>query len=328
MRKDDRRRFLLASGALLAAPLLRAQQPGRTYRIGIVWIADAATVRSAQEAFLAGLREFRFEQGPNLVVDVRNCDGDQSKLPGFVDELIALKPDVLVGLEQVAQAMRRKTTRIPIVLTTSNDPVAAGLVQSLARPGTNVTGMAVFSPQIGAKSFEMMTEVLPRLRTIAQLLDPGVPVAAELERAVQAAASAKGARLIAYYVKDKASLEQAFAEMERSRPDGLLGTGGSGMLYGFRRVIAENALRLRIPVAGGLSGQSEAGFLFSYGARTLDVYRRAASHAARILNGAEPADLPIEHPTVFELVINLKTAKALGIKIPQSVLLRADRVIE
>lgn len=327
MQKDHRRRFLLASGALLAAPLLHAQQPGRTYRIGMVWIADAATVRSAQEAFLAGLREFRFEQGRNLVVDVRNCDGDQSKLPTFVDELIALKPDVLVGLEQVALVMRRKTNRIPIVLTTSNDPVAAGLVQSFARPGTNVTGMAVFSPQIGAKTFELMTEILPRLRTIAQLLDPGVPVAAELERAMRAAASAKGARLVVYYVKDKASLEQAFAEMERNRPDGLLGTGGSGMLYGFRRLIAESALRLRIPVSGGVSGQSEAGFLFSYGAKTQDVFHRAASHAARILNGADPRDLPIEQPTIFELVINLKTAKALDITIPQSVLARADRVI-
>lgn len=328
MRKELRRRLLLASGALLAATHLRAQSRGQSYRIGTAWIADAATVRSHQEAFLSGLREFRLEQGRNLVVDTRYCDGDQSKLPGFVDELIALNPDVLAGIEQVAQVMRRKTSRIPIVLTNSGDPVAAGLVHSLARPGTNVTGMAGFGPETGAKTIEMMAAVLPRLKTIAQLIDPGVPVATELERAMRAAASSKGARLTAYYIKDRAALDQAFSEMTRNRPDGLLGTGASGMLYGFRRHIAEHAMRLLLPVVGGLAGQTEAGFLFSYGAKTLEVFRRAASHVARILNGAQPTELPIEHPTAFELVINLRTAKVLGITIPQSLLLNADRIID
>ncbi len=323
-----RRQFLLSAGAVLLAPGARAQQPGRTYRIGMAWIADAATVRSYQDAFLAGLRELGFAQGRNLVFDVRNCDGDQSKLPGFIDELIALKPDLLAGIEQVAQVMHRKTSRIPIVLTFSNDPVAAGLVKNLARPGTNVTGMAALSPLIMAKQAEMMAEFRPRLRTIAILLDPGVPAAAEFEREVQATALVKGARAVAYYVKDKAALEQAFVELERSRPDALLGSGGSGMLYGFRRLIAENSLRLRIPVSGGLPGHPEAGFLFSYGVKSHDMFHRAASHAARILNGANPADLPVEQASKFELVVNLTTAKALGLTIPPSILLRADRVIE
>ena len=328
MNPRRRRSLLLCAGAALVGLAARAQVPGRSYRIGIAWLADAASTRPYQDAFLDGLRELGFEAGRNLVVDVRNCNGDAAKLPGYVDELIALKPDLLAGNDQVAQSIQRRTARIPIVLTISNDPVAAGLVNSLTRPGGNVTGMAVHGPATGAKTVELMAEFLPRMKSIAMLVAPGTPGAADLQEAVRSAARAKGARVVAYEVKDKASLEQAFVEMERSHPDALLGTGGSAMLVGFRQLIADHALRLRVAATGGAASQAEAGFLFSYGVKLHDVFRRSASHAARILAGANPADLPVEQASTFELVVNLATARALGIAIPPTIRLRADRLIE
>jgi putative tryptophan/tyrosine transport system substrate-binding protein len=328
MDHDRRRTLLLYAGAALVAPMARAQAPGRTYRIGMAWLADAATTRPYQDAFLDGLREHGFEPGRNLLVDVRYCNGDAAKLPAYVDELMALKPDLLAGNDQVAQAMWRKSHWIPIVLTLSNDPVATGLVKSLAHPGGNVTGMAAFGPQLGAKLTELMAEFLPRMRSIATLVVPGAPASADVASGVRAAALAKGVQVIAYEVKDQASLEQAFAEMERSRPDALLGTGGSAVLVSLRRLVAENALRLRIAAAGAAASQADAGFLFSYGAKLVDVFRRAGLQAARILAGASPADLPVEQASTFELVVNLKTAQALGITVPPAIRLRADRFVE
>ncbi len=262
------------------------------------------------------------------MVDVRHCNGEAARLPGYVDELIALEPDLLAGIDQVAQVIRRKTDRIPVVLTISNDPVDSGLVQGLAHPGTNVTEMAVLSPEVGAKQVEPMAEFLHRTKTLAMFTAPGVPGTAALAGAVRTAARAKGAQVLGYEVKDRASLEQAFGAMAHDRPDALLGTGGSGMLYGFRQPIAEHALRLRIAASGGITGQAEAGFLFTYGVKLLDVYRRAASHAARILGGADPAGMPVEQASTFERVVNLKTARALGLTIPPTIRLRADRFIE
>ncbi len=328
MSRIRRRQFLLSAGALLLAPNVGAQSPGRSYRIGMAWIADAATVRSYQDAFLAGLREQGFERGRNLVIDVRNCDGDQSRLPAAVDELIALKPDLLAGIEQVARVLHAKTSTIPIVLTQSNDPVAAGLVKSLARPGGNVTGVAALTEMMAAKQVEMLAELLPGMRTVALVLDPGVPASGRIEQHAGAAAQGKGAAVVAYTAKDRAGLEQAFAEMERSRPDAVVFSAGSGMFFGYRNFIVESALRLRLPTSSATAAYADIGALFSYGASLHDMFRRAGMYAARILRGAKPADLPVEQASVFELVINLKTARSLGMKIPPSVLLRADRVIE
>lgn len=322
------RRSLLAAGLLLSSTLAHAQRPGRTFRIGNAWVAGAASIRSYEEAFLAGLRDHGFERGRNLVFDMRTCDGDASRLPAVVDELIALGPDLLAGIEQVAVVMRRKTSTIPIVLTNSTDPVAVGLATTLARPGSNVTGMSLLSEMIIAKQAELTKEFLPRMRTVALLLDPGVPGSSSIERSVQASAQSLGLKVDSYLVKDRAALEQAFTDFERIRPDAILGGGGSGLLFGYRQLIAERALKIRLPVAGGAEAAAEAGFLFTYGANLHQMMRRAAWHAARILQGANPAELPIEQPTTFQLVINLKTAAALGLAVPQSLLLRADRVID
>jgi putative ABC transport system substrate-binding protein len=327
MNPVQRRRFLIAAGALLASPLARAQA-GRTYRIGSVYLAAYSTTKPYDEAFLGGLRELGFERGKNLVYDVRNCDGNPSRLPGAVDELIALKPDLLAGIEQVAKVMRSKTATIPIVLTSSTDPVAAGLAKTLARPGGNVTGMAALNEAMAAKSVEILAEIVPQMKTVGAIIDPNVPAFANIERHVQEAAQAKRAKAVFYRARDRAELAQAFAAMERDRPDGIVNSSGSGTLFGERQFIAEHALRLRIPSAAASLAAVEAGYLFAYSASLSGTYRRAASHAARILKGANPAEIPIEQPTAFELVINMKTAKALGIAIPRTVLLRADRVIE
>ena len=327
MGQFGRRQLLIAAGALLGAPLARTQT-GRTYRIGSAYLAASSTTKPYEEAFLGGLRELGFERGKNLVYDVRNCDGDPSRVPGAVDELIALKPDLLAGIEQVAKVMRSKTETIPIVLTSSTDPVAAGLAKTLGRPGGNVTGMAALNEALAAKSVEILAEILPQMKVVGAILDQNVPAIANIERHLQEAAKARRANVVFYRARDRAELAQAFTSMERDRPDVLVMHSGSGTLFGERQFITGNALRLRIPLAGASSAHAEAGGLFSYSASLSGTFRRAASHAARILKGANPAEIPIEQPAVFELVINIKTAKALGIKVPQSVLARADRVIE
>ena len=327
MNRTERRQFLIAGGALLASPLAWAQT-GRTYRIGSVYLAASSMTKPYEEAFLGGLRELGIEPGKNLVYDVRNCDGAPSRLPAAVDEVIALKPDLLAGIEQVAKIMRGKTATIPIVLTHSTDPVAAGLAKTLARPGGNVTGMAALTEAMAAKSVEILAEIVPQMKTVAAILDPNVPASANIERHVQEAAKAKRVIAVIYRARDRAELAQAFAAMERDRPDGIVNNSGSGTLFGERQFVADNALRLRIPLASGSLAGAEAGSLFSYSASLSGSFRQAASYAARILKGANPAELPIEQPTKFELAINLKTAKALGIKFPQSVLVRANEVIQ
>jgi putative ABC transport system substrate-binding protein len=326
MAQAQRRRFLFSACALAASPLLRAQD-GKTFRIGSAHISSASTTRPYDEAFLAGLRELGFERGKNLIYDVRNCDNDPMRLPAAVDELIALKPNLLFGVEQVARVMRNKTGTIPIVLTFSIDPVAAGLADSLARPGGNVTGIAAQSEATAGKCVELLAEIVSPLNTIAVLLHPGVPASANIARHVRAVLESRHAAMVVYWAKDKATVEEAFTHMARHRPDALVQASGGG-LFGLRRLIADNALRLRLPIAGGVAPLVEAGYLCSYGLNLPGAFRQAASHAARILRGARAGELPIEQAQLFELAVNLKTAKAIGLTIPQSILLRADRVIQ
>lgn len=328
MSHTQRRAFLIALGGLLTARLAFGQTGRRTYRIGSVYLADSATTSPYEEAFLAGLQELGFERGKNLIYDVRNCDGDPARLPAAVDEVLALKPDVLVGIEQIAQVMRNKTATTPIVLTVSTDPVMAGLAKSLSRPGGNVTGMAALNTEMAIKQLELLKELLPQMKTVAFLLDPNVPALARFEEQVSEAIRAMRINSAFHRAKDREGLVQAFAAMERDRPDGIVSAGGSGTLFGERQFISDNARRLRLPCTGGAARVAEAGYLFSYGASIHGLHRRAASHAARILKGANAAELPIEQASTFELVLNLKTASALNIKVPQSILLRADRVVE
>jgi putative ABC transport system substrate-binding protein len=324
----QRRKFLIAAGGLLAARLASGQTAGRTYRIGSVYLAASATTRPYEESFLAGLREQGIVRGKNLVYDVRNCDGDPARLPSAVDEVIALRPDLLVGIEQVARVMRSKTSTIPIVLSQSNDPVAAGLVKTLARPGSNVTGMAALTEAVAVKQLELLKDLLPQLKTVAVLLDPDVPAVTAIESHLLDAARAMRVKPTFYRARDREGLAKAFAAMEGDRPEGVVNSSGSGTLFGERQFIADSALRLRLPCTAASAALAEAGCLLAYGASLHDMFRRAASHAARILNGTKPGELPIEQASKFELVLNLKTAKVLNVNIPKSILLRAERVIE
>ena len=328
MGQAQRRNFLIALGGLVTAQFAHGQASRRTYRVGSVYLAASATSAPYEKSFLTGLQERGFERGRNLIYDVRNCDGDPARLPTAIDEVIALKPDLLVGIEQVAQIMRSKTATIPIVLTVSTDPVVAGLAKTLARPGGNVTGMAALSAAMAIKQLEMLKELLPQLKTVVFLLDPNVPALARFEEQALEATKALRVKSTLYWAKDREGLARAFAAMERDRPDGIVNAGGSGTLFGERQFIADNAQRLRLPCTGGGGEVAEVGYLLSYGASLSAMFLGAASHAARVLNGANAAELPIEQASKFELVVNMKTAKALSIKVPQSILVRADRVIE
>jgi len=244
-----------------------------------------------------------------------------------VDEALARKPNVLLAWESIAQVIRSKTKTVPIVLTGALDPVRAGLARSLPRPGLNVTGMAQLNDQLPGKHMEILREILPRLARVGQLVDQKASGCKVAETHSLQAARNIGCVLVPYHVSNRAEIERAFDEMARNPPDALLPCP-SPVLYSFRDVLFENVLRLRIPLTSYIVGNVPRGVLFAYAANFHDIYRRLATYVDKILRGAQPGDLPIEQPTTFELVVNLGTAKALGLAVPRSILLRADRVIE
>ncbi len=320
-----RRQFLVAAGGVLAAPLVRAQA-GRTYRVILVMLSSPEA-RPHHDTFLQAMREFGYRQGTNLEFQVMAAERDASNLPAVVDEAIARKPDVLLAWESIAQVIRSMTQTLPIVLTGALDPVSAGLARSLPRPGLNVTGMAQLNDQLPGKHMEILREILPRLERVGQLVDQKASGCKVAEMHSLQAVRNIGCVLVPYYVSDRAEIERAFAEMARNPPDALLPCP-SPVLYSFRDVLFENVLRLRIPLTSYIVGSVPRGVLFAYAASFHDIYRRLATYVDKILRGAQPGELPIEQPTTFELVVNLGTAKALGLAVPQSVLMRAERAIE
>ena len=327
MNRRDTLLALLAFGAASSSLQVRAQA-GKTYRVASVWVATEAIVRPIEQVFLDALRKLDYVVGRNLVYESRHADGEPARLPGLIDEIVALRPDVLAGIESVARVMKGKTSIIPIVLTNSADPVAAGLVQSLARPGGNVTGVSFLYEQLGPKQMELMRELLPRMTKVAQLHDTNVPSSKAAESNARQAAKKLGLSYFPYRVSNRVDVEQAFVEMAKNRPDALVGGASSGMLVGLRQLTIESTARLRIADISTVASYADLGGLMSYGPSLEGGFRLAATYVDRILRGAKPADLPVQQATRFEMVINLKTAKVLGLTIPQSVLLRADRVIE
>lgn len=320
-----RRDVLIAAGGLLAAPLVRGQG-GRIFRVVVVVTASSEPHLGVQ-AFAAAMRELGYVQGGNLSLDVLEARRDVTDLSAVIDAAIARKPEVLVAWESIAQAVRAKSTAIPIVLTGSLDPVNAGLARSLSRPGLNVTGIAQLNEQLPAKHMEILREILPRLGRVGQLVDRNASGCKVAEANSLKAARDIGCQLLPYYVSNRAEIESAFAQMEKDPPDALLPCP-TPVLYAFRDLLFENVLRLRIPLTSYIVANVPRGVLFAYAASLPDLYRRAAGYVDRILRGANAGDLPIEQPTNLELVVNLGTAKALGLAVPQSVLLRADRVVE
>jgi putative tryptophan/tyrosine transport system substrate-binding protein len=327
-----RREFItLFGGAAATWPLAaHAQQPaGRVYRIGYQSIASREQTLGFTRAFEDGLRSLGYRVGENVLIEYRFADGQLERLPALAADLVRLGVDIIVatGINPSAVAAMKATTTIPIVMT-GLDPVRAGLVASLARPGGNVTGLTVDAGgEILGKRFELLKETLPNLSRLGILWNPDVAFVRNRQTSMTETALTPGLTLIPVEARGLDSLEQAFAMMVRERAQAFVMQGDS-VLFNYRGQIAEMALRNRLPACSIQRELAEAGFLLTYGAEIPDIYRRLAGFVDKIFKGATPADLPIEQPTKFELVINLKTAKALGIIVPPTLLTRADEVIE
>lgn len=317
---------ILAVAAMLLGALPAHAQAARPYRVASLY-PDTPEVEEIRDAFRAGMRDLGYVEGRNVIYETRKIDRDMREAPRAVDELIATKPDVLLANEHVALIMRAKTTTIPIVLGVALDPVRAGLAQSLRHPGTNVTGNAQMNDLLPAKHVELIKEILPGVARIGQFVDTTQSGCKLVEDATRQAASRIGATVITYNVRTRAEIEQAFVQMEKARPDVLMPCP-SAILFNHRDLLFASAIRLRIPFASFGVSKVPQGVLFAYAASIPALYRRAALYVDKILKGANPGDLPIEQPTKFDLVVNLRTAKAFGLTVPASVLVRADRVIE
>jgi putative tryptophan/tyrosine transport system substrate-binding protein len=308
-----------------------AQQPNKVSRIGYLSSGEPATESARSEPFRQALRELGYIEGQNISIEYRYAEAKLDRFPELAAELVRLKVDIIVvagGAEQV-RAAKNATKTIPIVMTGSGaDPVREGLVESLARPGGNVTGLTRLSRELGGKRLELLKEAVPKLVRVAVLYDPTVAgTTREVKEDLPVPARGLGLTVRSWEVRDADGFEKVFAALSKQRPDGLYVFGGPLMLANRKR-IAALALKSRLPSMYINSLFVEAGGLMSYGADITDGYRRVAYFVDRILKGAEPAELPVEQPTKFELVINLKTAKQIGVTIPQSLLYRADKVIK
>ena len=325
----QRRQFLIAAGALLAAPLAaEAQQTQKAFRIGILGNISLAEPEGARlwGAFIQGLRDLGYVEGKNVTIEWRISEGNYERLPDLAAELVRLKVDVIVvPADQNALAAEQATRAIPIVMI--GNPVGSGLVANLARPGGNITGLSVLARELVGKQLELLKELIPRLSSIAVLWNPANPSHSLALEEARVAAQSLGIELQIPGARKPDEFEGAFAAMTRERVGAVL-VLLDGMFLLHQSRIIDLAAKNRLPAM--YSGRSDvaAGGLMEYAASLPDIFRRAAAYVDKILNGAKPADLPVEQPTKFELVINFKTAKALGITIPQSVLLRADEVLQ
>jgi ABC-type uncharacterized transport system substrate-binding protein len=327
----DRRRFLLSSLAgALAAPLAAGgQQPGKVYRVGILTnkASDPAEVRLWQ-AFRSGLRERDWIEGQNILIEFRAAEGNTARLPQLAADLVRLKVDLIVARSSIwVQAAKEATSSIPIVFLSHADPVGTGHVTSLAKPGKNITGLAVLMTDLAPKELELLISAVPVAKRIAVLWNPDTPSHTLALKAVEEAGRTLRVQLQAVGARTEAELEGAFGTMARARAQAVLVLGAAAFLAERQRV-AELAIKHRLPTMSNLKEVVEAGGLMSYGPDWDELYRRGAVYVDKILKGAKPGDLPVEQATKFELVINRKTAKALGLTIPPSLLARADHVIE
>ena len=328
---NARRRLVLAlmAGALTAPFASFAQQPTKSARIGLLAPTSPQVLSIHLKAFLDGLRELGYVEGKNLQLEVRWGEGKLERLPTLADELVQAKVDVIVaGTSPAVVAARQATQTIPIVMPVSSDPVGDGLVASLARPGGNITGLSLMAPELGQKRLQLLEELFPKVsRAVAVLWNPAyVGMLARYEQA-QVAAPAVGLTVRSVEVRDTHELDVAFEAIIREHPDGLL-LLVDPFTFSQRARIVEFGAEQRLPVIYESSDFVDVGGLISYGPNINDMYRRSATYVDKILRGAKPADLPVEQPTKFEMAVNLRAAKALGIKFPESILLRADKVIE
>ena len=319
---------ILALSLLLAPSGIDAQPTGKVYRIGYLAIGKPDDERSFVDAFRQGLREFGWVEGQSVSIEYRFADGETARLPGLAAELVRLNVDLLFASSSPpAKAAQQATDSVPIVFSGVADPIGVGLVPRLARPGGNITGFTTSNVELSGKRLELLKEAVPNLTHVAVFVNPTNPQARAFRRETTAAAVPLGLTLQFIDVTDPGQLPRAFGAITSQAqallilPDPLIGVGMAQVR------IAELALKIRLPTMERSRTFADAGGLMSYGT-SQELHREAARHVDRILRGAKPGDLPVQQPTKFELVINLKTAKALGLTIPQSVLLRADQVIQ
>jgi len=327
----DRRAFITTvGGSILAGPVaVEAQQAGKVYRIGYLSGGSPITSARSVEALRQGLRDLGWVEGQNIVIEYRFAEGRLDPLADLAAELVRLKVDVIVaGPTPPAVAAKKATSTIPIVMANAAQPVEIGLVASLARPGGNVTGMSwAATLEVIGKGVELLKETVPKIRRIAVLANPTNPGNVLAVEDVKAAGRSSGVQLDLLKIRSPGDLDEAFAIINKQRAQALL-VVADAMLTLHRQRLAHFAVKNRLPSMHSLREEVEAGGLMSYGPDLVANYRRSAAFVDKILKGAKPADLPVEQPTKYDLVINLKTAKALGLTIPQSILLRADQVIE
>jgi putative tryptophan/tyrosine transport system substrate-binding protein len=330
-----RRAFIRAlAGSLLAAPLgAEAQQAAKVPRIGylVTGSLESSETRVTLEAFRQGLRERGYAEGQNIVIEYRAADGKIERFPRLATELVRLKVDLIVaGNTPMARAAQQATTTIPIVAGAMGDPVGDGLVASLSRPGGNITGLTFLGPELVPKRLGLLKEALPKVSRVGALWHPGAfgeRTTRDMLKETEAAARALGVQLQLVEVRGPDELDRAFSTMSNERSEALIMLP-STMLFNERKRIVALAAKHRLPSMFNARESAELGGLISYGASLPDLIRRSATYVDKILKGAKPGDLPVEQPTKFELVINLRTAKALGLTIPPSLLGRADEVIQ
>ena len=319
----------LALCFLLLAPCspTQAQQPTKIPRIVRLAVASHSAESTRMEAFRQGLRELSYVEGKNIIIEWRFADGKLDRLPALAAEVVRLKVDVIVTSGSTpTRAAKVATSTIPIVMGNDNDPVGDGFVGSLARPGGNITGLSNFAPELSGKRLEILREVVPKLSRIAILGTSTNPGYAQVIKEVELAAKAFGVKLQYLEVQDPKDIETAFQAARKGQADAVLVLTSSALVP-HRIQIAELAAKNRLPTIYSNSQFVEAAGLMFYGANVLDLDRRAATYVEKILKGAKPAELPVEQPIKFDLVINLKAAKQIGLTIPPNVLARADRVI-
>ncbi len=308
--------------------IAEAQQAKKIPRIGFLGVVSASAAARRIEAFRQGLRELGYVEGKNIVIEYRHAEGKLERLPALATELVRLKVDIIITRGPPAtRSAKEATVTIPIVMAFDSDPVASGFVASLARPGGNITGLSSLSPEISGKQLELLKEIIPRLSRVAVLGTSTIPGNAQMLRETELAAGAFGVQLQYLDVQTPKEIETAFRAATKGRADAIL-LLNSPVLLAERTQVVDLAAKSRLPAIYPQSEYVEDGGLMIYGASITDLFRRAATYVDKILKGAKPADLPVEQPTKFELIISLKAAKQIGLTIPPNVLARADKVIK
>jgi putative tryptophan/tyrosine transport system substrate-binding protein len=329
MKKATALSILIAIVVLAFGLIAEAQQPKKVPRIGYLSGSPPFSIAEHNEAFRQGLRELGYMEGKNIVIEWRSAEGKRDRLPALATELVHLKVDVIVTAGPlVTRAAKEATVTIPIVMAQDPDPVGNGFVASLARPGGNITGLSRIAPELSGKQMELLKEIVPMLSRVAVFGTSTRPGDALTLREVELAAGAFGVKLQYLDILSPKDIVTAFQAAVRERADGALWfvTGSIGNPH--RKKIADLAVSSRLPVIYFEREDVEAGGLMSYGVNVVDLHRRAATYVDKILKGRKPADLPVEQPTKFEFIVNLKTAKEMGLTIPPTVLFQADKIIK